>query len=468
MRFLVILLSLLLTLQAAFSQGALDGKWDGEIRVGGIQLEIHVTFHDTSGQMSATIDIPPQHAYGLPLQNIRYAKPVVHFELPAGPGVAIFEGTHAADSITGIFVQGGALGTFALTSASIAQSHRPADTPPPYKVEEVTFRDGTLNLAGTLTTPETTGPHPALVLLTGSGPQDRDEDVLGFKIFKDLADVLTRSGIAVLRFDDRGVGGSGGNQADCTDDDYAADAMAAVELLRMRPEIDSSRIGLLGHSEGASAASIAASMHPHTIAFLVLMAGGALRGDSVINSQIVRLGLAAGKTGADLEESLQLQKEIYTAVREGGDMTRARGILHDKAARAYRTLTPAQRAAVKDSVAFVTQAVEIPLAATKSRWFRRFIDLDPAAYLKKVRCPVLALFGERDHQVFLELNKPPMEEALRGNKDGTVRVVPKANHLFQLAGTGLPSEYASLPKSFAPGFTDTLTAWLEARLHIGK
>ncbi len=448
----------------AFTQVPLAGVWEGMIHVGGRAIGIQVTFRDSGGTLSGAIDIPQQGARGLVLQKVTAAGGVVHFELPTGMAVAKFDGTMESDSLTGMFSQGAAMGTFALLPKAVVTARKTPEPPPPYIQEDVSFKDGEITLAGTLTIPPNAGRHPAMVMLTGSGPENRDEDIFGFKIFKVIADRLTRNGIAVLRFDDRGVGGSTGTQADCTTEDYAQDALAAVALLKSDPRINVARIGVFGHSEGAIAASIAASRKPGEIAAVVLLAGPGLKGDSLINSQIVELSRKAGLPAEDIRKNLALQQKVYAAIRGGGDMTEVKGELSASAARSYAEMTPQQRASFADSAAFIAASVEHVLAQTRSRWFQRFIDIDPITYLQKVRCPVLALFGELDQQVFPHLNESPVRQALSGNTDATFLVIPKVNHLFQTTQTGAPTEYGSLPKEFAPGVLDTISGWLEKRL----
>ncbi len=460
----LLILSLILSYESACSQTPLAGTWDGDIRVGGRTIGIHVTFRDTAGTLSGAIDIPQQGAHDLALQNVTAAGAVIHFELPTGMAVAKFDGTIESDSLTGMFSQGGAMGTFALLPAPVAAARKAPEPPPPYVQEDVTFRDGDITLAGTLTIPPSAGRHPAVVLLTGSGPENRDEDIIGFKIFKIIADRLTRDGIAVLRFDDRGVGGSSGNQSDCTTDDYAGDALAGVSFLAADRRIDDAHIGIVGHSEGAIAAAIAASRNPGEIAAVVLLAGPGLRGDSLINNQIVELSKKAGQPEENIRQTLALQHKVYEAIHTGGAMTEVQDRLSAAAARSYAEMTPTQRAAFADSAAYVSSSVERNLAATRSRWFRRFIDIDPVTYLQKLQCPVLALFGELDNQVFPAINEPPVRKALAKNKDATFTLIPTANHLFQSAHTGAPSEYGSLSKDFAPGFLDAISRWHQKRL----
>jgi uncharacterized protein len=445
-------------------QTSLKGTtWDGAIRISGIELNMIVTFHAPSDTPAATIDIPQQRAKGLPLINVSQKLPRVHFELQAGPGTAYFEGTLKADSITGIFVQAGQGGTFFLRP----HAEPKADEPVPYKQEEVKFSNGPVSLAGTLTLPPTGKQHPAVVMITGSGPQNRDEEIFGFKPFKLIADALTRKGIAVLRYDDRGVGGSTGNMAESTTKDFAMDAMAGVRYLQSRKDIDSRKIGLCGHSEGAIAAPLAAAGSPD-IAFLVLIAGPGIPGDTLVLWQLVTLARAGGMSERDIQDAVALQHRVFDAVRTDTGWQELRASMAELIGRNLGEMPAEQRAALGDSAQFVASATDSKIRVTQSPWFKFFTTYDPAATLEKVQCPVLALFGERDMQVPPGVCKEPLESALRkgNNKDITVHVIPGANHLFQAATTGNPSEYGSLKKEFVPGFLDTLTAWVVK--HTGR
>jgi hypothetical protein len=334
----------------------------------------------------------------------------------------------------------------------------------PYTSSDVTFPSGAITVAGTLTVPRAEGRVPAVVLISGSGAQDRDETVAGFKIFAVLADHLTRQGIAVLRTDDRGVGGTTGSTAASTSDDFAGDALAAVGYLKSRSEIDASRIGLCGHSEGGIVAPLAASRSTD-VAFIVLLAGPALTGERIMLAQAEAIARAQGAPPAAIEKNAAMQKRIFAAVR-GGTMPALRAELRQEGLAQIAALPEAQRAAVGDPGAYIDRVLDAQLKAVSSPWFRYFLDYDPVPALEAVRCPVLALYGEKDLQVVpLAGNRSALEAAMArsGNRELTVAVVPAANHLFQAAKIGIPGEYAALEKSFAPGFLDTLTAWIQAR-----
>ena len=335
---------------------------------------------------------------------------------------------------------------------------------PPYREEDLTFTSGEVTIAGTLTVPDGKGPFPAVVLLSGSGAQNRDSEILGFRPFKILADTLARAGIAVLRCDDRGVGGSTGTLVDATTADLADDALAAVQRLAARSEIAKGKIGLIGHSEGALSAALAASKSPD-VAFLVWMAGSARRGDEVMRQQAGDLARAAGADAATVERILEQHAHLLAGIRGGVDDEELKQRVRTLARAQLALLPEAQRKMIPNPDAFIDAQMPAQLKALRSRWMRFFIDFDPVTALARVTCPVLAIFGERDMQVAPASNRPPLERALAGggNTRVTVKVYPEANHLFQVAVTGNPSEYAALPKAFVPSLADDLVAWIRAR-----
>lgn len=438
----------------------LEGPWKGSISIMGQQLAIQVTFAPQGDSLAATIDIPQQSAMKLPLRNVGYKHPNVRFELPAGPTVASFEGTRSGDSISGRFAQAGYTGTFALTPGALTTDEPDDTTAPPYRSEEVTFKNGDGVLAGTLTLPEGAGPYPAVVLVTGSGAQNRDEEIFGFKPFRIIADHLTRAGIAVLRYDDRGVGGSTGASPDQTTNDFAADALVAVSTLADRPDIDAARIGILGHSEGGIVAPIAAMMPQ--VSFIVMLAAPAWPGDTIIMSQIETLMRAAGADSATITRTLTTQRLLYRALRTNTGWDEVRARMHEDMLTNLDSMPAGARAMITNVDSTVDARIEMQLASTRTGWFRHFIDSDPFGVLRALRVPVLALFGEKDVQVPAKMNMQRMKEAFKsgGVRDFTIKVIPSANHLFQVADKGTVDEYATLPKRFAPGVLETISGWI--------
>lgn len=448
----------------------IEGRWEGSLTALGQELEFSVTFDAAMSPLAARIDIPAQGARELRLQNVSFVPPRVHFELTAGPGLAVWDGLLRGEAIEGQFTQSGVVGTFNLSrvrppdTRGVVRAGRPEDGIPRFRHEEVTFENGDVVLAGTLSLPEGPGPHAAIVLISGSGAQNRDEEIFGFQPFRLIAEHLTREGIAVLRYDDRGVGGSTGNVADATSEDFADDVLAAVELLTKHPAVDRAAIGLLGHSEGGLVAPLAAARSDN-IAFLVLLAAPAVPGAEVLLSQGELIGRANGASTDAIERRRAHQRRIFDMLR----LHAPRAELEAELARMIRegidSMSDERRASIVDVDAFVATQIEPQLAATTSTWFRYFLDHDPREALRRTRVPVLALFGELDLQVPPAQNREPMAEALSraGNSDVTIEVIRGANHLFQAAATGSPSEYIALEKAFVPGLLDRISGWITAR-----
>ncbi len=458
---------------AAYSQPKLDGSWSGAIQIMGTELGIDVKFKTETDSIRGTIDIPQQNAKDLKLTHISFTTPKVYFELSAAT-VAVFEGELQADSITGKFLQAGMEGKFYLKKTSdevIIKVTPPEITEElPYNSEEVTFTNGDITFAGTLTIPKSEGKHPAVVMITGSGPQNRDEELLGFKPFKIIADYLTRNGIAVLRYDDRGVGGSTGKSvSESTSEEFAGDVLEAVKFLKTRSDINPKQIGLIGHSEGGIVAPLAA-VESKDAAFIVLIAGTGVKGIDIIKEQSALIMRAENTPEEDIKENIELQDKLYKVLESNGDMEVLREELKKAVIKSYDDLPEEQKKAITDKDEYVKSMVDLQLKQFESPWMKYFLLYNPAPTLEKVTCPVLMLFGELDLQVPPSQNKELMEKALEkgGNKDFKTVVMPKANHLFQSATTGSPNEYAKLPKEFVPGFLDTIKNWITDRVTVVK
>ena len=310
-------------------------------------------------------------------------------------------------------------------------------------------------LAGTLTLPDEAahgpGPYPAAVLVSGSGPQDRDETLFGHKPFAVLADALTRAGVAVLRYDDRGYGEGTGDHAAATTRDFAADALGAARFLSARNDVRA--VGVIGHSEGGLIAPLLASENPDEVAFAVLLAGPAVRGDDVLRAQSAAMMRAAGQDDAAVAKNRAVQDALFDAVSEAADDADLDAKLAAVAEAMLRDVPAADREAARPNVEAQTRRMAAP-------WMRAFVALDPAPALRKLRRPTLAAFGGRDLQVTAEANVLPMTRALAGNPAAAVVVFPNLNHLFQPAETGLPGEYGTIETTLDPRLLGTVTAWV--------
>jgi fermentation-respiration switch protein FrsA (DUF1100 family) len=319
--------------------------------------------------------------------------------------------------------------------------------PYPYREEDVTYtiKAAGNTLAATLTVPPGKGPFPAVLLIVGSGPHDRDESLMGHKPFLVLSDYLTRKGIVVLRADKRGVGKSTGDYATATTADFAADAEAGVAFLKSRPEVDPHKIGLIGHSEGGIIAPLAAVADPD-VAFIVLMAGSGVPGDQIIVEQARLIAEAGGETKEKAAADAEKERETLALVETEKDPAALNKLLGIKLA--AEGVPDAQ-------IAAQTKALTSP-------WIRYFLTYDPATALRKLTCPVLALSGEKDLQVPPAQNLPAIRKALEesGNKHVEVDELPGLNHLFQTAKTGSPSEYAQIEETMSPVALDKIAAWI--------
>ncbi|MBS3932817.1 MAG: alpha/beta fold hydrolase [Truepera sp.] len=337
----------------------------------------------------------------------------------------------------------------------------------PYRVQEVTFTSDGITLAGTLTIPEADGRHPAIILISGSGAQDRNganPAIPGYQPLRWLANHLTRQGVAVLRFDERGVGESGGDHALATSLDFASDTLAAMRYLQGRDDIDPAQIGLLGHSEGAMIAAMAAARNPE-VAFVIAMAGAAVPGYEVLLVQLERIMQAAGTSEEEIMAA-KAEQQTALALAVAGDWEAVESTIYDALLRHFQGLPEEQLAILGDLEAVARAGTAAQLEALQSPWFQLFLSYDPAQDYRQITAPVLALFGGLDTQVDAAQNRPALEVALAeaGNEDVTVVVFEQANHLFQEAVTGSPDEYLTLEMAFLPGFLETISDWLLKRV----
>jgi uncharacterized protein len=435
--------------------GGLDGDWDGTLEAGATRLRLVFHIQTTATGTIATMDSVDQGANGIPISSVSRSGETVKLEVNAIGGV--FEGNLAPDerTLNGHWTQGG--GTLPMTLTRRAQGQtgpvlrRPQmpAKPYPYAEEEVSYENPAahIRLAGTLTLPRGAGPFPAVILIAGSGPIDRDETLFGHKFFLVLADHLTRHGIAVLRVDKRGIDRSTGNYADATSADFADDVQAGIAYLKTRPEIEARKIGLAGHSEGGVIAPIVAARDP-SVAFIVLMAGLGMKGDELLLEQNRLLAKAMGADDAQIEQVSAINRRAFTAAKTAKDSAEA-------AARLREILSTAGKA-----IGMTDAAVEAAIQQLSSNWFRFFLAYDPVPILREVKCPVLAINGSKDLQVPAKPNLEGIRQALAGNSNVDVKELPGLNHLFQKANTGAPSEYGEIEETFAPSALELISGWI--------
>ena len=442
---------------------AVLGRWEGTNTVGPNELGFIVTCGDANGGLECALDVPDQGLSGQVLSNVSFESGRLHFEFETNIGVAVWEGGLRGDAIEGEFSQAGVSGTFRLERADLAAAPAPPDELL-YREKDVEFASGKITLAGALTLPESAGPHPAVVLVSGSGGQNRDSSIAGFPVFRVIADYLTRHGIAVLRYDDPGVGGSTGDVLQETIHDRAGNVLAAVGLLRRHAEIDPDRIGLIGHSEGGIVAPLVATQ-TENVSFIVLLAGTGVRGAEILKAQLEFLLEDQGATAEEAERARAQQERLFRVLSTGEGWDEFAEATRKVLLESIEEAPESERAAITDVDAYVDTIIRQQLEAVQAPWYRSFFEYDPGPVLERLSVPVLALFGELDTQVPAEMNAAAMVAALSAvdNPDFTLFVFPGANHLFQAAVTGSISEYSELEAEFVPGFLEHIEEWVSAR-----
>jgi fermentation-respiration switch protein FrsA (DUF1100 family) len=429
----------------------IDGAWMGKLESGGQHLRVVFHIRNTEDGLTATLDSLDQGMRGLPGTAVSREGPSLKIETKQIDGS--FAGQIASNltSIDGTWTQRGHGLPLTLTRVkdeSELMLKRPQNPvkPYPYRDEEVSYDNKLQNvtLAATLTIPPGNGPFPGVVLITGSGPQDRDESLLEHKPFLILADYLSRHGIAVLRADDRGTAKSTGDFKAATTADFATDTEAGIAYLKTRVEVDPNKIGLIGHSEGGVIAPMVAARNKD-VAFIVMMAGTGVPGDQILVAQGEAIQVASGKDPVEAAKGAAKEREMLTLVETEKDNAVLEKTLKEKMA---GDMPEAQ--------------IGIQIQQITSPWFRYFLTYDPATALRKVTCPVLAINGSLDKQVLPSQNLPPIRKALEesGNKHVEVDELPGLNHLFQTAKTGAPSEYAGIEETMSPVALEKMATWI--------
>jgi pimeloyl-ACP methyl ester carboxylesterase len=459
------------TAQAPSGQQRLVGNWEGTLNVG---ASLRLAFElkaDSAGGVSGTVTSIDQGGAKIPVTATATGDSV-RIAIAAIRGAYTARLSARGDSMDGQWTQAGAPSAFPLKLGRVAQITRllrPQEPKPPfpYRAEEVTFAsaESGVTLAGTLTVPQGTGPFPAVVLVSGSGPQNRDEELLGHKPFAVLADHLTRRGIAVLRFDDRGVGKSTGRFPVATSEDFAEDVLGGVRFLKTRSEVAAGKIGVAGHSEGGLIAPMVA-VQSTDVAFLVLLAGPGVPGDEILIAQGRLIAKAAGQPDVAIERTAQAQARMFAAVRAGGDSAAMVARLQAIA----DSLVAAMPEAERRTSGVTPQMMRQQVATISSPWFRYFITHDPRPTLRRVKVPVLAINGALDLQVPSQDNLRAIGAALRegGNTNVVTREFAGLNHLFQPTQTGSPSEYGTIETTMSPEVLDVIAGWITERFGAGK
>ena len=464
------LCALLLLLTPALGGAAtgVEGDWNGVLKAGPVELRLALHLSRAAdGGLTGTLDSLDQSARGIPLSGVTENGRSLAIEIKAVG--ASYQAELSADgaAMSGTFRQNGRDLPLTFRRGPTPELSRPQNPkrPFPYDEEQVSFENpkAGVRLAGTLTLPRTPGPHPAVLLITGSGPQDRDESIMGHRPFLVIADYLTRRGLAVLRVDDRGVGQSTGKFQGATTADFAGDVRAGVDFLKTHKRIDPQQIGLIGHSEGAIIAPMLAS-ESSDIAFVVMLAGAGVTGEEILLEQRYLINRVMGMPADMAKKENEIERYILDTVTQEHDAAAAERKIREGIAKMSAGLSEDQRKAENAMIA----QLELQMKTVTTPWFRAFLAYDPRPALEKVKVPVLAMNGELDLQVPPKQNLPAVAAALEagGNADYEIVKLPHLNHLFQTAKTGSPMEYPRIEETFAPAALEVMGEWLARHVKL--
>ncbi|MEJ5994049.1 alpha/beta hydrolase [Pedobacter sp. Du54] len=436
----------------------ITGQWNGVLKVPGTQLRVVFHVNKIPTGFSSTMDSPDQGVKGIAIKETSFENNTLKLIAP-NMGLEYIGQLGQDQIIKGEFKQGGQ--SFLLTlSRGIVKKEilvRPQTPVKPYSYysEEVAFENKTagIRLAGTLTLPKKEGVFPAVVLISGSGPQNRDEELFGHQPFLVLADYLTKNGIAVLRYDDRGVAKSGGDFKTATTQDFATDVESALTFLKTRKEINPMKMGLIGHSEGGLIAPIIASTHKD-LGFIILMAGPGIPISSLMLLQKEKIERQMGVSEAELAKSQEIFKGAYQL------------ILNATANDAALKIKLNSYFAEKFGLATANKEIDTITDQITTVWMFNFLRMNPSNFLKYVNCPILAINGERDLQVPAKENLQAIKLILEksGNKKLTIKEFPRLNHLFQESETGAVGEYGKIEQTISPEVLSEILNWISLQI----
>jgi len=440
----------LLSFAVIRAQAQVEGYWKGQIDLGAQKMEMAFDIKVTENGFVSTLDVPAQGAFDVPIDKTEFHQGKLDLRMDAMN--ATYSGEQKGLAIEGSFTQHGMSFPLILERAvKEAKQARPQDPKPPfnYKAEEVTFinpKEGN-TLAGTLTLPEGEGPFPAVVLVSGSGQQNRDEELMNHRPFWVVADYLSRRGIAVLRYDDRGMGGSTGEVVEATSLDFSYDAEAAFDFLRNRKEINASQVGILGHSEGGVINFMVAARRPE-VAFLISLAGPAVKGIDVLKEQQRAILRAQGMTEEMIQFSTNANAQLFDIVETSKDRAEADSLM---------------RQLVK-GWGYNEELTEQTVGQLTSAWMYYFLKYDPTEAIVKTKCPALLLNGSKDLQVIASQNLPAYEKIIAdyGKTNLTLRELPDLNHLFQHSETGSPNEYFEIEETISPEVLEMIVGFVNS------
>ena len=427
----------------------IEGYWKGQIDLGTMKLEMAFNITANENGYSTTLDVPAQGAFDFPVDETIFQDRRLQLTMSAMD--ASFSGTLKEGIIEGEFTQRGMTSPLNLVKAEKKEQKktRPQDPQPPfdYQIEEVTFvneKEGN-TLVGTLTIPKGEGPFPAMVLVSGSGQQDRDEELMNHRPFWVIADYCALHGIAVLRYDDRGIGGSTGEVENATSMDFSYDAEAAFDYLRNRKEINASKVGILGHSEGGVINFMVSARRPE-VAFLVSLAGPSVNGIEVLKDQQAAILRASGMSEEMVQFNGNANAQMFDIIEASNDREEADSLL---------------RQLVK-GWGYNEELTEQTVSQMTMPWMYYFLKYDPTEAIVKTNCPALLLNGSKDLQVIASQNLPGYEKIIAeyGKTNLILRELPDLNHLFQHCETGSPNEYFEIEETISPEVLELIVGFV--------
>lgn len=460
MKIIFLFLSFLISL-SLLAQSRISGNWLGILKVSGMEISLVIKVKEENGKLSSSMDSPDQGTKDIKVSKTVFSNDSLYCTI-TGMGKYIGVLQNGDTLLKGQWKQGGKDYNLDLKKVeNVPALKRPQEPKEPflYEIKEITFENKSdkVTLAGTLTIPKNASAVSVVIMITGSGPQNRDEEIMGHKPFWVIADYFTRNGIAVLRYDDRGIGKSTGNFSSCTSEDFARDAQAAVDFLKTYPGIDQKKIGLAGHSEGGLIAPMVATKNKN-VAFIILLAGPGLTGEEILLLQSELLARADSTPEDEIKHSVEMNKNIYEIVKKNKDNTIAAKKIREYFEEVKKNMTKEEKEELSMMV------VESSIRQVLTPWFRYFLTFDPRKTLKKVSCPVLALNGGKDLQVPPKEDLKSIAECLKNGKCKihTEKEFPGLNHLFQHCTTGSVSEYSKIEETFAPEVMEEMKNWILA------
>jgi fermentation-respiration switch protein FrsA (DUF1100 family) len=444
----------------------ITGQWFGILKVPGSQYRLVFNISKSENGFKSTMDSPDQGAKGIPISITSFNNDTLKLSLP-NLTIEYVAKLSADYQLVGTFKQGGYPFPLNLAKEKVSKTipKRPQEPkiPFPYYTEEVIFenKDSNVTLSGTLTMPEKVGKFPAVILISGSGAQNRDSEILSHKPFLVLADYLSKNGIAVLRYDDRGTAKSTGNYSLATSYDLSKDVEAGLKYLQTRNEINDKKIGLIGHSEGGIIAPMVAS-RSKDIAFIVMMAGSGLRGDELLLLQQELIGKVSNINNENRVIKKEIFKEAFELIVSSNNTEKLIFELENYFLKTKKGLLNFEKPSNISEADFG----QLIVAQLKNPWMQYFIKYDPNIALEKVKCPVLALNGEKDLQVPPKENLQAIKLALdKGkNKKVVIKELKNLNHLFQECTSGSPAEYEDIEQTISPIALEEILDWLKIQM----